>query len=83
MIVIIFRCRVRDGAAAEMEKAGARMYELASGMPGFVSYQDYQSSDGENVSVIEFESLETVAAWRDHPDQQPAPAADVGCGDDA
>jgi hypothetical protein len=30
------------------------MYELGSAMPGFVSYKDFTSQDGESVSVVEF-----------------------------
>ena len=30
----------------------------------------FASADGENVSVVEFESLETLAAWRDHPEHK-------------
>jgi heme-degrading monooxygenase HmoA len=52
----------------ELAKVGQRMYELASSMPGFISYGDFMAADGENVAVIEFESLETLAAWREHPD---------------
>lgn len=47
-----------------------RMFELASSMPGYISYKDFVAEDGENVSVIEFESLETLAAWRDHPEHK-------------
>jgi heme-degrading monooxygenase HmoA len=71
MVVIVFRTRLREGVdEQEMERAGARMYELASGMAGFVSYKDYAAADGEFVSVVEFESLETLAAWRDHPEHR-------------
>ena len=50
------------------------MYELASKMPGFVSYKDFTAEDGENVTIVEFESLETLAAWRDHPEHKRAQA---------
>jgi heme-degrading monooxygenase HmoA len=68
MILIAFRCRPRQGVEADLERAGMRMYELASQMPGFVSYKDYTAADGENVALVEFESLETLQAWRDHPE---------------
>ena len=42
--------------------------ELTVSAPGFVSYKDYASSDGESVTVVEFESHETLAAWRSHPE---------------
>jgi len=69
MVVIVFRARLRDGVDAErLAAAGSRMYELASAMPGFLSYKDYAAEDGESLTLIEFASPETLAAWRDHPE---------------
>lgn len=70
MIVTIFRSRIREGVDQEMSRVGLHMYELASSMPGFISYKDFMAEDGEFVSVIEFESLETLAAWREHPEHK-------------
>jgi heme-degrading monooxygenase HmoA len=71
MVVVVFRSRMRQGIdETEVERVGVRMYELASAMPGFISYKDFQAADGENVAVVEFESLETLAAWRDHPEHR-------------
>lgn len=73
MIVIVFRARLKSDVDHEaLAQVGERMYALASAMPGFVSYKDYTADDGENVSIIEFESLETLAAWREHPDHKQA-----------
>lgn len=42
MVVIVFRSRVRlDADAREMAGVGVRRFELASPMPGFVSYNDF------------------------------------------
>jgi heme-degrading monooxygenase HmoA len=69
MVVIVFRSRLRPGVdPAPLEPRGARMYELAAAMPGFISYKDFAAADGEAVSIVEFESLETLAAWRNHPE---------------
>ncbi|HVU00557.1 MAG TPA: antibiotic biosynthesis monooxygenase [Polyangiaceae bacterium] len=69
MVVVVFRSKIREGVdLGPLEPLGARMYELASGMPGFVSYKDFAAADGETVSIVEFESLETLAAWRNHPE---------------
>lgn len=71
MVVIVFRSRLRDGIdLGELERMGGRMYELASRMPGFVSYKDFASADGENVSIVEFESLASLEAWRTHPEHR-------------
>lgn len=70
MMVIVFRARMRRGHEAELGVSGKRMYELATGMPGFVSYRDYISADGESLSIAQFETTEQLAAWRDHPEHR-------------
>ena len=75
MIVVIFRTRLKPGAEEEITAMGERMYALGSAMPGFVSYRDYTNADGESVSIVEFESLDTLAAWREHPEHREAQAA--------
>ena len=74
MVVVVFRSRMRQDIPEEkLGELGAmaqRMYDLASAMPGFISYKDFVAEDGENVSVVEFESPETLAAWRDHPEHK-------------
>ena len=68
MIVIVFRARVRNGAEAELERVGQRMYELATAMPGFRSYKDFAAADGETLALVEFDTLGSVDAWREHPE---------------
>jgi heme-degrading monooxygenase HmoA len=68
MIVIVFRARLKPGIEKEYAEMDAQMAKLAATMPGFVSYNGYTGADGEDVAVIEFESEETVAAWRAHPE---------------
>jgi heme-degrading monooxygenase HmoA len=71
MVVVVFRARLREGVdMARLESTGARMYELASGMPGFVSYKDYAAPDGESLTLIEFETEDAVLAWREHPEHR-------------
>jgi len=73
MVLTVFRSRMRPGAdLAALEKIGARMYELATRMPGFLSYKDFTAADGESVSRVEFESAETLVAWREHPEHKEA-----------
>ena len=73
MIVIVFRARIRPGVDQQaLGQLGQRMYQLATAMPGFVSYKDFAAGDGENVSIVEFESEETLAAWRNHPEHKAA-----------
>ena len=72
MVVVVFRSRLKPGIESEIVETDARMATLAASMPGFVSYRQYTSSDGEGVAVVEFESHETVAAWRAHPEHREA-----------
>lgn len=74
MVVIVFRSRVRPNVEESLNAVGMRMYELAASMPGFLSYKDFAAEDGENVAIVEFDSLENLAAWRDHPEHQEAQA---------
>ena len=74
MIVVVFRTRLRQGldeaAMRTLGGLGARMHQLATAMPGFISYKDFDASDGESVSIVEFESPETLLAWREHPEHK-------------
>lgn len=73
MITIVFRARIKaDADMAELETIGVRMAELATAMPGFVSYKDFAATDGETLSLIEFTSANTLAAWRNHPEHMEA-----------
>lgn len=75
MLLTVFRSRIKPGFEEELEALGTRMYELATNMPGFVSYSEYMAEDGEFVTLVEFESQETLAAWREHPEHRAAQQA--------
>ena len=69
MVVIVFRSRLKPGANEdELNRLGARMFELAAAMPGFIAYNEYASADGETVTIVEFDSHKALAAWREHPE---------------
>lgn len=70
MIVTIFRSRLRPDHLEEYGRVADRMHELASAMPGFVSFKTFTAADGERVSLVEFESWETHEAWRNHPEHR-------------
>jgi heme-degrading monooxygenase HmoA len=72
MVITIFRSRLRPEHHQEYERWAARMENLASGMPGFISIKTYTAQDGERVSIVEFQSEETLDAWRDQPDHRQA-----------
>jgi heme-degrading monooxygenase HmoA len=73
MVVVVFRTRLRQGIdEQQLGSLGEAMYAIASSMPGFLSYKDFAATDGENISIVEFESPEALAAWRDHPEHKAA-----------
>ena len=48
-------------------KQPVRMYELASAMPGFISYCDFTAADGESVQSSNLCDAASLLAWRNHP----------------
>ena len=69
MVIIVFRSRLKKNADIPgLVRLGSAIYQTATRMPGYVSYKDFTAEDGENVSIVEFESAETLRAWREHPD---------------
>jgi len=73
MVVVVFRSRLREDAnLAELAALYERLYALVSVMPGFIGVKDFQASDGEAVSIAEFDTLEHITAWREHPEHKAA-----------
>ena len=76
MVVVIFRARVRpDADLAALERVGARLYEIASRMPGFVSYKDFAAADGEALTLVQFADAASLQAWRNDPEHLQAQEA--------
>jgi len=68
-VIVVFRSRLRDDADLNaLALAGERMVELASKMPGFLSYKDFAADDGESTSIVEFSDMDSLLAWRNHPE---------------
>jgi heme-degrading monooxygenase HmoA len=72
MVTTVFRSRLRVEGSDEFLALAERMLEIARAMPGFVSYTNFRSADGERASIIEFESAEALQAWRTHPEHAAA-----------
>ena len=68
MIVVVFRSRLAPEAGGDYETTGARMEELAVTMPGYIAHKEFVAEDGERLTLVEFESDEAIAAWRNHPE---------------
>jgi len=68
MIVTLFRARLNAGVEEEYAGWSARMSELVPKMPGYISHKRFVADDGEQVTVVEFESEEAQRAWSIHPE---------------
>ena len=68
MMVVVFRSRLRPGVQKEYEPVAVRMSELAAAMPGHIAHKTFTAEDGERVTLVEFETAETMQAWRMHPE---------------
>lgn len=76
MVMVILRAGVRPGAENEFETVVAAAHDLALATPGFVVFDRYLSEQGEHAMLLEFESHEALAAWRDDPDNAATQSAD-------
>lgn len=73
MLVVLFSTTERDDVdVSEYRRTSARMRELVSQMPGFVSYNSYWSEEGRGVAVVRFDSDDALNAWRTLPEHRAA-----------
>ncbi|MGE0320923.1 MAG: antibiotic biosynthesis monooxygenase [Polyangiaceae bacterium] len=70
--ITVFRNRLRADAGTDYGDVATRMRELAKSMPGYVSFKTFTAEDGERVSIIEFDSLESLLGWKNHPEHRAA-----------
>ena len=67
MVVVTFRNRHNPGIdEQEYGQRVAKLFEIVAAMPGFRGIRSYEAEDGEQMSVIEFDSHESLAAWREN-----------------
>jgi heme-degrading monooxygenase HmoA len=73
MVIVLFRSRLAPEAGDDYGAMADAMLARARTMPGFVDFRHYAAADGERLSVIWWESAETLRAWaedRAHRDAQ-------------
>ena len=68
MAIIVLRARARPGCEREVAQLLSAAREFAARSAGFMGFDQSRGDDGEIVVLLEFESHETLAAWRDHAD---------------
>ena len=73
MFLVVFRNRKRAGIdQAAYDAEAARMEELASGQPGYLSFKSYEAEDGEVVAISEWRDEASARAWGRHAEHQAA-----------
>ena len=71
MVVVTFRNRFAPGIdEQEYGQRAGKLFEIVAAMPGFRGIRSYAAEDGEQLSLIEFDSHESLAAWRDHAEHR-------------
>lgn len=70
-VVVFFKTDLRDEARGEeYEEPDARMFEVVSHMPGFLSFKAYTAEDGDRIAVVRFATEDALEAWRSHPEHR-------------
>ena len=65
MVVVLFRTQLTDAAGADYAAMAKEMLTRAETLPGFVDFKHFTAPDGEQLSVIRWQSQETLRAWTD------------------
>jgi len=69
MIIATFRTQLKP--QANLEEFGVlhqKMHAIVRDMPGFVSVKLFTAEDGEVLALAEFDSLDSLKAWKEHPE---------------
>jgi len=76
MVMVILRVRVRPGHERDFEAMVEPAHSVALSTRGFIAFDRYLSPEGEEAMLLEFESHEALAAWRDDPANAATQSAD-------
>ena len=61
MIVVLFHTVMNPEAVGpEYSATSARVHELVAQIPGRISMESYESSEGKEISIVKFESEEAL-----------------------
>lgn len=68
MIVTVFRSRLAAEFQSDYQQMAPRMSALVRAVPGYISHKGFTAEDGERLTLVEFESEESLRAWAVHPE---------------
>ncbi len=66
MRTVVFRTYPVDESRAEYLSTAGELFKIAAAMPGFVAAKTFAAPDGEELTVVEFDSDQALNAWRQH-----------------
>lgn len=64
--LVVFRSRLNPEHSEEYGAMAGEIAALAKKQPGILAFKTFTASDGERVTLAEFESEEAVTDWREH-----------------
>ena len=70
--IVIFRSRKTGLQPEAYNQVAAQMSQLVTTIPGYVDHKTFHHTDGETVTLGEFNSLDAVHAWGNHPEHRSA-----------
>ncbi len=65
MVIVLFRSRLTPEAGDDYAAMADEMLARARSMRGFIDFKSFKAADGERLSVIHWESQETMRVWSD------------------
>ncbi len=68
MMVVVFRAYRTEVGLGDEYLTALKQMALAAKMPGYVSPKAYVAYVGERLTLIEWESAETLRAWATYPE---------------
>lgn len=72
--VVIFRSRKTGLQPDAYSDMASHMSDLVTTIPGYISHKTFHHSDGETLTLGEFESIDAIHTWGNHPEHQVAQA---------
>ena len=63
MILTVFRSRLNEGCRDEYDHHVRTTSALAEQAPGFLGHKMFVAEDGERVTLVEFDSVQSQRAW--------------------
>ena len=64
MVIILFRSRLTAAAGADYSAMNAGLEEYVKTMPGFLDVKSFTAADGERLTVVWWQDLETLQKWQ-------------------